>query len=92
VTMLSVTINGHQTPRGRERGDPGRSRSLSVLVFVVCNACAQRSCFADAESQKERYMDFAAMHESKIGTKCECRLVPVTAAPRGEAAGTVAVR
>ena len=26
------------------------------------------------------------------GTKCECRLVPVTAASRGEAAGVVAVR
>jgi hypothetical protein len=26
------------------------------------------------------------------GTKCECRLVPVTAASRGEAAGAFAVR
>jgi hypothetical protein len=37
-------------------------------------------------------MLFAAVHESLVGTKCECRLVLVMAASRGEAADNGALR
>src|ERR1700730_1473381 len=43
-------------------------------------------------SRKVRFFSLAPRAPSIHGTKCECRLVPVTAASRGEAAGVVAVR